>query len=287
MNLSGRMVGVRQYSTYIVVVFLAAILFFARWTAEANSRTLLPGTHQQVNLATTTSRQPQTDYYNDLLHSNSLTAQRNDLDAILKNPNEYITRIQRSLTEYPHLLRTDPTAARRAVYLSALVRDPSFPPVLAKSLGDSEVLDDCEYACPIVFALAVQAYFGGWQIPGNLDSRLTTVLDLKAEVAGMSRISLKVGSIEDVVQGPQIDKVRKTYDAMTQAQLIRLAGPGTTSEETRSLAAFRLETFVSDSQYRIELYLLAFNDFEDGSGEFKGAIYHSIYRAELARKMGK
>jgi hypothetical protein len=58
-------------------------------------------------------------------------------------------------------------------------------------------------------------------------------------------------------------------------QIIQMAGPGTPSKETRGKAAFRLETLVTGNKNRIDL---ALNDFEDGSGEYKGAVYQSIYR---------
>ena len=66
-----------------------------------------------------------------------------------------------------------------------------------------------------------------------------------------------------------------------------MSGPTTPSEETRGYAAFRLETLVTGSKDWVELYLLALNDFEDGSGEYKGAVYQSIYRAEPAKSRGK
>jgi hypothetical protein len=121
----------------------------------------------------------------------------------------------------------------------------------------------------------------------GLDSSLETVTDLKAGIANMSRISLKVGSIEDAVQGPDLEKYRKDLEGKTEEQLIRLAGPTTSSQERRMFAAYRLETLVSGSKNRIDLYLLALNDFEDASGEYRNAIYHSIYRAELAKAQGK
>ena len=196
-------------------------------------------------------------------------------------------RLRQSLQEYPQLLRTDPKEAKRAVYLSALLRDPSLAPLLVKSLSAPEVLDDCLYACPAVFALAVQTHFGGWKLPSNLDAGLATVSDLKREVKNLSRMSLRVGSITDVAQGPGIDKIKRDFDAKTEEELIQLAGPTTESRETRALAAFRLETLVSTSRNRIDLYLLALNDFNDASGEYRGAIYQAIYRAELAKAQGK
>lgn len=223
------------------------------------------------------------DSYDVLLHSQSLAEQREAVRAILESPQKYVPRIQQSLLDYPTLLRADPTAAKRAVYISALVRDPSFPPILAKSLGTPEVLDDCIYACPVVFALTIHAYFGGWKLPQDLHSELTTVGDLKAAIAYMPRITLKVGRIEDVVQGPGLEKHRREIEGKTEEELIQLAGPMTASVETRIFAAFRLETLVTESKNRIDLYLLALNDFEDGSSEYKGAIYQSIYRAELAK----
>jgi hypothetical protein len=223
------------------------------------------------------------DSYDVLLHSRSLVDQREAVRVILDKPEKYRTRIQESLRDYPRLLRTDPLAAKRAVYISALLRDPSFPGILVKSLGTEEVLDECEYACPVVFALTVQACFGGWKLPSNLDSNLSTVHDLRFGIEQMSRINLKAGSIEEVVQGPEVEKYRKEFAGKTEEQLIQLAGPMTTSQETRMFAAFRLETLVSGSKNRIELYLLALNDFQDGSSEYRDAVYQSIYRAELAK----
>src|SRR5437016_12676013 len=95
----------------------------------------------------------QTDSYTVLLQSQSLEEQRAALEQILNDPKQYVQRIQQSLRDYPDLLRTDPIAAKRVVYLSALVRDPSFPPILVKSIGRPDVLDDCIYSCAIVFAL--------------------------------------------------------------------------------------------------------------------------------------
>ena len=233
------------------------------------------------------SASTQIDSYDVLLHSKSLTDQRAALTVILHDPQQYVQRIQQSLRDYPQLLSTDPRAASRAVYLSALVRDPSFPPILVKSLGLPDVLDDCIYACPVVFALTIQACFAGWNPPQNLDSQLTTVYDLRAEIQKVPRINLKVGSIADEMQGPGTEKLTAEFDRKTEDQLIEMAGPMTTSVETRVLAAFRLETLVTSSKNRVELYLLALNDFEDGSGEYKGAVYQSIYRAELAKARGR
>lgn len=229
----------------------------------------------------------QTDSYNVLLHSQSLAEQRVALNQILRDPKQYVQRIQQSLRDYPRLLRTDPVAAKRAVYTSALVRDPSFSPILVKSIGLPDVLDDCIYACPLVFALTIQACFGGSGPPTELDPELTTVHDLRAEIQRVPRISLKVGSIIDVIQGPGANKLREEFDQKTEEQLIQMAGPMTASKETRGYAALRLETLVTKSKNRIDLYLLALNDFEDGSGEYKGAVYESIYRAELARSRGR
>ena len=131
------------------------------------------------------------------------------MTAILENPQKYVPRIQQSLRDYPRLLRTDPTAAKRAVYISALLRDASFPSILVKSLGSPEVLDDCIYACPVVFALTIQAYFGGWKLPTNLDSELTTVGDLKAAIDYMPRISLKSGTIDDECRGRGLKNIGK------------------------------------------------------------------------------
>jgi hypothetical protein len=169
------------------------------------------------------------------------------------------------------------------VYISALVRDPSFPPILVKSLGAPDVLDECMYACPIVFALTIQACFAGWKLPASLDSQLTTVDDLKAAIDYVPHISLKIGSIEDAVQGPDLDKHRKEIEGKTEEELIQMAGPTSASHDTRLFALYRLETMVAKSKNRIDLYLLALNEVRDASEQYRSSIYQSIYRAELAK----
>jgi hypothetical protein len=223
------------------------------------------------------------DSYDVLLHSTSVAGQRTALEAVLHDPQKYIPRIQRSLRDYPQLLQTDPVAASRAVYVSALMRDPSFPPLLVKHLGNAVVLDDCIYPCPIVFALTVQASFAGWRLPPNLDSQLATVYDLRSNIRSVSRLKLKVGRIDDVVQGPLLEKHRQEIEGKTEEQLIQMAGPASNSADTRQLAADGLETLVTTSRNRIDLYLLALNEIVDASGEYRASIYQAIYRAELAK----
>ncbi|MFZ0732594.1 MAG: hypothetical protein WAM79_09740 [Candidatus Sulfotelmatobacter sp.] len=99
----------------------------------------------------------------------------------------------------------------------------------------------------------------------------------------MSHLSLKVGSIDDVVQGPALDEHRKEIQGKTEIELIQMAGPTTKSADTRLFAAYRLETLVTDSKDRLELYLLALDEVEDASGEYRDAIFQAIYRAELAK----
>lgn len=229
------------------------------------------------------SEPKQADSYDVLLHSRSLADQRTSLTAVLSDPQKYLPRIQQNLRDYPRLLRTDPVAANRAVYISALVGDPSFPGLLVKNIGNETVLGGCDYPCPIVFALTVQASFGGWKLPQNLDSNLTTVHDLQSNIRFVSHLSLKVGSIEDVSQGPWIEEHRKEIKGKTEEDLIRMAGPNTKSMDTRLIALYRLETLVTDSRNRIELYLLALNEVRDASGDYRSSLYQAIYRAELAK----
>jgi hypothetical protein len=227
------------------------------------------------------------DRYNILLHSKSLSEQRPALNAILSNPQKYVARIQQSLRDYPNLLQTDSDAANRAVYLSALLSDSSFPPILVKSISAEPVLDECEYACAPVFALTVDASFRGWTIPSNLDSTLTTVHDLRFGVNHMWQMSRKPSAQAERVQGPEAEKYQKELEGKTEEQLIQLAGPDTPSLETRTFAAYRLEYSVASSKNRTELYLLAFNSFEDASGEYLSAVCQGIYRAENAKAQGK
>lgn len=223
------------------------------------------------------------DAYHVLLHSQSLVSQRAALAVLMREPQKYVPLIQESLREYPRLLRDDRVAANRAVYISVLVRDPSFPVILVKNMGDSRVLDECLYPCPLVFALTVDASFAGWKLPPTLDSRLTTVSDLRSSIRRVSRLSLKVGSIDDVAQGPVLEQHRKEIQGKTEVELIHLAGPESKSTDTRLFAAYRLETLITDSKNRLELYLLALNEVRDASGEYRDAIYQAIYRAELAK----
>jgi hypothetical protein len=229
----------------------------------------------------------QLDSYDVVLHSASVEEQRTALTAVLRSPQLYVPRIRRSLQNYPGSLRTDRTAANRAVYVGALVRDPSFAPILANILGDANVLSECEYACPVVFALTIDAYFAGWNPPSGLDTKLMTVTDLQAEIRHVRSIILQIKPIEDVVQGPALEQHKKEIEGKSEEELIRMAGPGTPSYETRVFAAYRLETSVLTGKNRIDLYLLAINEIRDASGEYRGAVYESIYRAELANAGAK
>lgn len=223
------------------------------------------------------------DSYDVLLHSNSIANQRTALESVLHSPEKYIPLIQQSLREYPRLLRRSRVASNRAVYLSALLPNPSFPALLVKTVGDENVIDDCEYPCPVVFALTVHAAFRGWKLPSNLDSQLTTVSDLRSSIRNVSRMTLKVEALEDVVQGPALEEHRKEIEGKTEEELIKMAGPANPSIDTRLFAAYRLETLVTDDKNRMELYLLALNELLDDSGEYRSAIYQAIYRAELAK----
>jgi len=234
------------------------------------------------------SQSNRTDNYERLLHSPSLAEQRKALTAILQDPRVYIPLIQRSLRDYPKLLEKDWTAANRAVYLAALVRDRSFPPILAGTLGNKEVVERCEYGCSVELALTIHACFAGWTPPSNLDSGLTTVLDLREAIRHVPGIVLQVGTIDDVAQGPAVELQKQEIEGKTEEQLIQLAGPDTSSYETRVFAAYRLETLVTTSKNRIDFYLLAMNDIQDdASGEYRNAIYETIYRAELANAAAK
>jgi hypothetical protein len=137
-----------------------------------------------------------------------------------------------------------------------------------------------------VFALTIQASFADWKLPSNLDSQLTTVYDLKSSIRAVSRLNLKVESIEDVVQGPRLEEHRKEIEGKTEEELIQMAGPTSTSVQTRLFALYRLETLVSKSKNRLNLYLLALNEVRDASGDYRSAVFKSIYRAELAKAQG-
>ena len=228
------------------------------------------------------------DDYDVVLRSASLAEQRSALTALLRNPADYISRIQQDLRNYPKLLKSGSTAANRAVYVAALVRDPSFAPILADRLGDAAVVDECIYACPVVFALTIYASFAGWTPPANLDPKLDTVNDLHAAIRYMSKISLTVRPIEEVIQGPALERNRRHIAGKTEEQLIDMAGPTAPPGAPRGLAAFALQASVVTSENRIPLYVLLINEGRGGaSQEYRGAIYQAIYRAELARARGR
>jgi hypothetical protein len=102
------------------------------------------------------------------------------------------------------------------------------------------------------------------------------------------RISLQARAIEDVVQGPMLERHRKRIEGKSEEQLIQIAGPTMLSYEIRLLAANRLETTVSTSKNRISFYLLAMNDIPNSAAKlYRGSIYETIYRAEIARSLGR
>lgn len=233
------------------------------------------------------SRSTETDSYDVLLHSPSPADQRAAMSAILRKPHDYVPRIQESLRDYPRSARTDWRAANRAVHVAALVRDSSFAPILIEILGDSAVLEECIYSCPVVFALTIQAAFAGWTPPPTLDTTLTTVNDLKSSIPSVSHMSLEIRPLVSLAQGPAVDRHRKSIEGKSEEQLIQMAG-STSPDEPRWLAAVALEASVATSKNRIELYLLLMNEPQnEASAEYRGSIYHAIYRAETARARGR
>lgn len=231
----------------------------------------------------------QADDYDVLLRSPSLAAQRTALTAILRRPQDYIPRVQQSLRDYPKLLQADWTAANRAVHLAALLRDPSFPEILVRTLGDDAVLSECIYPCPAVFALTIHACFAGWTLPSTLDAKLDTVSDLQNAVRRVPRMKLEIRPLDTVTQGPGVERYRKEIEGKTEEQLIAIAGATRGSAPSpRLLAATALEISVVTSKNRIALYLLLMNDSkDDASKEFRSSIYEAIYRAETASARGR
>ena len=228
-----------------------------------------------------------TDNYHALLHASSMEEQREALNSILRDTPTYIPRLQQDLRDYRALVRTERVAANRAAYLAALVRNPSFPTILAPMLGTPEVRDECIYDCAVVFALTIHALFDGWIPPPDLDSTLTTVHDLKSNIQRVPQFTLTVGTIFDRMEGPGVERARAMIEGKTEEQLIQLAGPATSSADSRELAAQELSELVVTSKNLVEFYLLAMNDVEsDASGQYRGAIDVAIYRAELARARG-
>src|SRR6266480_5424085 len=128
----------------------------------------------------------------------------------------------------------------------------------------------------IVLAVVISGCSQPVSRTGSYDEGLTTVKDLQSNVQQMSRISLRPTPIEEKVSGPRLEQHRKEIEGKTEEQLIELAGPMTSSLESRSFAAFAFEASVSTSANRIALYLLAMNNCrEDVSSEYLGAIYEA------------
>jgi hypothetical protein len=227
------------------------------------------------------------DPYGVMLRSASLAAQRTALAAILLAPPDYVPRIRQSLRDYPKQLQSDYQGATRAVYVAALVRDPSFAPILADMLGDEAVIDECIYACPVEFALTVFACFAGWT-PPRLDPKLDTVKALQQEIAYVAKMKLEVRRIDELVSGPGFERRRKEVEGKSEEELIRLAGPGAGRGAPREFAAIALQASVVTSRNRLELYLLAINEGRPGaSHEYRSSVYQAIYRAETARARGR
>ena len=84
-------------------------------------------------------------------------------------------------------------------------------------------------------------------------------------------------------KGLRSKNIGKNFGGKTEEELIQMAGPTTNSIDTRIFAAYQLETMVTESKNRIELYLLALNEIQDDSGEYRDAVYQAVYRAELAK----
>ena len=226
--------------------------------------------------------------YDVLLHSSSLSEQRAALGTVLATPREYVPLIRRTLQTYARQVRKDRVAANRAVYVAALVRDPSFIPILVKLLDDPNVLSECLYSCAPVFALSVYANFGGWKIPARLNANLSTVNDLRSSVQWVPRLTLEKRPLAEVTQGPAGQAHKAELEGKTEEQLIEMAGPATSSLDTREFAALGLKSSISRSKNRVDIYLLAMNDIQDDvSGEYLDAIYTAAYRAELARAKGQ
>jgi hypothetical protein len=233
------------------------------------------------------SRSAEPDSYDVILHSHSRAEQRAALNTILRRRQDYVPRIRQSLREYPRMVRTDWLAATRAVHLAALVRDSSFAPILVGMLRDSTVLEECIYACPVVFALTMQAAFGGWSLPTTLDTSLTTVTDLQHAVRYASRTILDVLPIDSVIQGAVVERNRKRIAGKSEEELIKMVGNASYGE-LAMLAPFALQVSVTTSKNRNDLYLLLMDDDRaDASNERRGAIYLAIYRAETARARGR
>jgi len=224
----------------------------------------------------------ETDSYDVLLHSRSVAEQRAALTAILQAPDAYVSRIRQNLLDYPTLLSSDWTAANRAVHVAALVRDTSFAPILLQLLKDSTVMEECEYACPVKFALTIYSAFASWKPTSPVDT--VAMMPLRHAIRYASEIRLDSQPLDSVVQGPAVERNRKNIEGKSEEQLIAMAEALPSEGVPVWLVAAALETSVASSKNRIELYVLLMNEPEDdASREFRGAVYHAIYRAERAK----
>ena len=92
-------------------------------------------------------------------------------------------RIQQSLRDYPKRLASDYQGATRAVYLAALVRDPSFAPILAGMLDDEAVIDEM-----------VKPHPGRFMVFTQLDWSKVEDPNFGAEMAAQIRDSVSRGA---------------------------------------------------------------------------------------------
>jgi len=146
-------------------------------------------------------------------------------------------------------------------------------------------MEECEYACPVKFALTIYSAFAGWKPTSPVDT--VAMVPLRHAIRSASETRLDSQPLDSVVQGPAVESNRKNIEGKSEEQLIAMAEAPSPDGVPAWLAAAALETSVASSKNRTELYVLLLNEPEDdASREFRGAVYRAIYRAERAKLRG-
>jgi hypothetical protein len=221
-----------------------------------------------------------------LLDSSSLVERRAAFEEITSSTKEYVPLIRNRLESLANgHVQTNVKSLDRLLYLSAFIKDKSLLPPIESLWANNNFLPHyCEYSCPLVFALTINATEGLWKPPENINKVLMRQYDLYPEIRIASEISLEPTPQEQRAH----DRYQEEAAKKSEKQLIEQAGPQTQDVMERLAAALQLEYSVSTSKYLKELYWLAIQEVKpDGANEFRLAIYMAIYRAEKARRMGR
>ena len=226
--------------------------------------------------------------FNDFLHSKDIRKEEQAYWYILRNKEKFSDKIFQELIKYQN--RKD--IPDKLIYLATIFREERFiKPLVGLFENPKYSEEQCIYCCPIIFSLTIYACFSDYLLPPDLlKKKLTSaVWDLEFDIKRVKNISLEKESARKYVSGPRSDQILQAYESLTTEQLVELAGPYNEDYDSRFYAAFILSYFVDNDEHILRLYWSAIKEVYGASGQYRGAIYEAIYRAETARsrKQGK